>query len=623
VSCAAASFCVAVGSVIDKWNGHGWTELKAPKGTAGDVLHGVVCRRSTFCMAVGTDSGVEANVAEAWNGRAWRTLTTPQNGCGPFCGLAKVACPSISDCIAVGGTESDSDLSDFSEGMAWNGTRWRSTPTPRPGGNSSLSGVSCTGTSSCVAVGNFGTENPPCNCILAATWNGSAWQQISTPPTTGDLTSVSCTAAHACVAAGGDLALSWNGSAWKQLTIAMPGETGTSLSDLTCWRASACMAVGSYTEASGARLTLAEKWSGGAWNVARTRSPADPFSGLSGVSCTLPARCVAVGTRIGASDGYQTLAESWNGTSWRTLATPNPSAEVSELLAVSCPAVGHCVAVGYYDSAGSPQNLAEELTGSGWHVLATSQSGTLTGISCLTTSDCVATGSVFGAKGQRLALAEGWNGSTWSMLPAVSPGATISQLSGVSCPTSSICRAAGSFNSDLTSPLHPLTEVRNGSTWTVQSNPGGSRQLASISCLPSDRCMAVGSNLATRGPHVPSGTAGMVLNGSAWKVTRTASPSGGLRAHLGGVSCSLGMHCMAVGGYVTASGRVIAITETWNTSRWRLRAITTPSPAFGELYGVSCPNMKRCIAVGATGAQQTLAEQWNGSRWTLLKTLNP
>jgi len=616
VSCTSATFCMAVGSVIDSWTGHTWERLQSEKGQS---LSGVACTSTTFCVAVGTSVGDMGNVSEAWNGTTWRSLTTPQNGCVPLCGLSKVACPSATRCVAVGGTASNSGLSDFSSGMAWNGKSWRDTPTPRPDVSSSLSGVSCTGKSSCLAVGNYTSESPACNCILAAGWNGSTWQQVSTPSITGGLSAVSCPAVHACVAVGGGLAVSWDGSTRTQQTIATPGEKSTGLSDVACWSASACMAVGSYTEASGAQLTLAETWNGSAWTVVRTRSPADPFAGLSGVSCFTPTSCIAVGARVGGSDGYQTLAERWGGRHWRVLATPSPGAQVSVLSAVSCTRSSDCVAVGWYDAAGSPQTLAERWDGVSWKVLSTAHPGTLSAVSCPQPSACVAVGSYFAA-GIRLSLAESWNGSSWQVQSTTDPGGTFNQLTGVFCNSTAFCAAVGSY--DISGRLHPLTEMWNGSSWQTQANPGGARQLGAVWCRQPFRCLAVGSTLAARHPQPPAAATAMTWNGAAWAVSRTLTPRKSVSAHLGAVSCP-DAGCQAVGGYAIPSGSVFPLSEGWNGTRWELRGIAAPSPSYNDLFGISCPALGRCIAVGGTGAQETLAERWNGTRWRLMKTLNP
>ena len=625
VSCTRASFCIAVGSVIDQWTGKGWKELAGPPGSSGSLLRGVSCVTASFCMAVGTDGSGEANVAEQWDGRSWRSLKTPGNGCVPFCGMSDVACPSARDCVAVGGTASDSDLADFSSGMAWNGKSWRNTATPAPGGNSSLSGVSCTSAASCLAVGNYGSEVPSCNCVLAASWNGSAWTQVSPPSLAGNLTGVSCRAARSCVAVGGPLAATWTGTTWKQQTIAAPGEAGTQLSDIACWSTSGCLAAGSYTEYSGARLTLAERWNGTTWSVARTRSPADPFAGLSGVSCESAARCVAVGTYVTRSDTLATLAEKWNGGSWSVQPTPNPpGSKVSALTGVSCPTATGCMAVGSADTAGPvAQTLAEKWDGSSWQVVPTSHAGTLTAVSCPTSLSCIAVGSYFDPHGSRLPLAESWNGTTWQVLPLTGPGATLTRLTGIACTGPSNCVAVGAYNTSLTSPLRPLTERWNGSAWAVLANPGGSRQLAAVSCPRHASCMAAGSDLVSSGPHLPTVTTAMAWNGTTWRVSRTATPRGRARAYLGGVACAATTRCQAAGGSVRASGSVAPLAESWNGAAWVLRPVSAPSPAFNDLYGISCFEMTRCVAVGVTGAQQTLAETWNGARWQLTKTLNP
>jgi hypothetical protein len=199
VSCTSATFCLAIGSVVDKWTGRSWKQLNGPGG-----LSGIACLSTSFCMAVGNHGGT-GNLAAEWNGRTWKSLKTPGNGCDPECGLSGVACLSHSDCLAVGGTGSNSGLSDFSEGMKWNGHKWMETPTPAPDVSSSLSGISCVNATRCVAVGNFTSESPSCNCVLAASWNGSRWTQLSAPAVGPSLSAVSCPAANDCVAVGGNL----------------------------------------------------------------------------------------------------------------------------------------------------------------------------------------------------------------------------------------------------------------------------------------------------------------------------------------------------------------------------------------------------------------------------------
>lgn len=54
------------------------------------------------------------------------------------------------------------------------------------------------------------------------------------------------------------------------------------------------------------------------------------------------------------------------------------------------------------------------------------------GISCARANRCIAVGSYDNASGIELAMAQEWNGTTWRLLPAVSPAGN-DQLAGVAC----------------------------------------------------------------------------------------------------------------------------------------------------------------------------------------------
>jgi hypothetical protein len=44
--------------------------------------------------------------------------------------------------------------------QAWDGTAWTIEPSPSPGTDSGLVGVSCPATTSCLAAGSYGTSQP-------------------------------------------------------------------------------------------------------------------------------------------------------------------------------------------------------------------------------------------------------------------------------------------------------------------------------------------------------------------------------------------------------------------------------------------------------------------------------
>jgi hypothetical protein len=74
-----------------------------------------------------------------------------------------------------------------------------------------------------------------------------------------------------------------------------------------------------------------------------------------------------------SSGAYQPLAERWNGSSWAIQPIPNPTgATFSLMTGLSCPSTSICVAVGYYvNSSGIQVTLAERWNGASWAVKST------------------------------------------------------------------------------------------------------------------------------------------------------------------------------------------------------------------------------------------------------------
>ncbi len=243
---------------------------------------------------------------------------------------------------------------------------WSIVASPNQTGGNTLDGVSCVNASFCMATGSSGSGT----ASLAESWNGSSWSIVPSPNSTGgsaNLSSVSCTSASFCMAAGsysassgGDtLAESWNGSSWS--IVASPNPTGssyTSLSGVSCTSASFCMATGTYYTSSGGG-TLAESWNGTSWSIVASPNPTSGnYTSLSGVSCTSASFCMATGG-YSASSGGDTLAESWNGSSWSLDLPIDPAGAVNASLnGVSCEAT-ICTAAGSFKGTGSSQTLVE------------------------------------------------------------------------------------------------------------------------------------------------------------------------------------------------------------------------------------------------------------------------
>jgi hypothetical protein len=387
-------------------------ERAQPVRAASTSLSAVSCTSAGACTAAGyysTGVGEFLTLAERWNGKRWAIQPTPNPN--SFSDLTGVSCTSATACTAVGFSRVFPDEVTLAE--RWSGTKWVIEQTPNVTGYDELSAVSCASATACAAVGCTSAKH---TSTLAERWNGSAWAVTRTPKLTGNhaLSGVSCTSARACTAVGNatstatpfgvTLAERWNGRRWTVQPTPSPGRyTDDTLSGLSCTSAAACTAVGSVTSGqSSLQVTLAEAWNGRKWAVQPTSKPGQgQLMWLSGVSCPSAAACVAAGYN-GAAAGV-TLAEAWNGTAWASQRTPNPTgAQPSALSGISCPSAGACMAAGH----------------------ATNQA------------------SIFGD----VTMAERWNGSTWTVIPAPSPAGDVT-MGAVSCTSATACTLVGSYAS--------------------------------------------------------------------------------------------------------------------------------------------------------------------------------
>ena len=255
------------------------------------------------------------------------------------------------------------------------------------------------------------------------------------------------------------------------------------------------------------------------------------FSGaaLEGVSCTGRKQCTATGlasTRTGKN--YKPLAERWNGTTWAKQTTPIPN--------------------------------------SGGFL-----GGTLiAGVSCTSSSACMAAGYAYSAKTYRL-LGEGWNGRTWS-IQADSTPAVVGEPFHISCTWAKDCSAVGQRNSGST-----LAEHWNGRRWSTEATKH-TGELDGVSCPATGNCTAVGWNNADK-------VLAAHWNGKAWSDESAVNTQPA--TFLEGVSCPATTACIAVGTAGTASSTALVtapLAEEWTGGTWT--ALTVPDPgASGDLVG--------------------------------------
>jgi hypothetical protein len=407
VSCVSPVWCEAVGwnanlALAAKWNGTSWN-LQPTKNPAGGTpasstfngFYAVSCSDTNSCEAGGYYLRADSSftepdrraLAEVWNGTSWQIEDAAQPNGATTNVLDAVSCASATFCEAVGWRF---DVTEDQTGLAevWNGTRWRFQRVPRPaefdGLRLVLNGVSCVSARFCEAVGDsFSQSN-------ALRWNGKTWTaQIVPHP--DHLASVSCTSPTFCVAVGQGGAVMWDGHAWSNL----PSDITFAYNSVSCVSIHFCEATGYPTTGS---RSYAEIWNGTSWARQATPVPTGAANLVLGsISCTAARSCEAAGSYENTSTSVM-LAEQWDGTAWRIQHPPSPKASTSTALTgVWCTSPSFCAAVGRADTAPGP--LALVWDGSSWKLRSTASlpspaGGGFNGVSCSSSHICMAVGSL-------------------------------------------------------------------------------------------------------------------------------------------------------------------------------------------------------------------------------------
>jgi hypothetical protein len=305
--------------------------------------------------------------------------------------------------------------------------------------------------------------------------------------------------------------------------------------------------------------------------------------------------------------------------SWSIVPTPNTSpSEINLFMAVTCVSSSDCWAFGQGNMGpggpnGNAHALAEHWNGTTWSIVATPSAGLdFNAVSCISSSDCWAVGNGNGSM-----LADHWNGSAWSTIATPSSGALIY---GISCPSSSDCWVVGQGGNGVAAQT--FAEHWNGTSWSIASipdtSPSQNNELFGVTCVSISDCWAVGGVPSTTEP-----TLTVHWNGLAWSIIPSPNAPGHRVNQLGRVTCVGSSDCWAVGFKSrTNSTKELTLTEHWNGTAWSFVGDRNLPGRPNEGYdGVSCFSSSDCWAVGGGGTGpplQSLAEHWNGQRWTLV-----
>ncbi len=382
-------------------------------------------------------------------------------------------------------------------------------------------------------------------------------------------------------------------------------------------RSSPCVAVltglvllGGTVPASAQALT---------WSVVPSPNQGTSRNILQGVSCASAVSCVAVGYYYAGTRDARGLIESWNGARWSVV--PNPQRGGEEFLnSVSCASPTACMAVGlFYDASKNlSETLAESWDGTHWSVVPSPNrsfspggGNSLGAVSCVAATTCMAAGSYSVSSPHLKTMFESWDGTRWSLLPSPSPGSN-PILDSISCVSAAACTAAGTYYKRSSGVLSSnLIESWDGTQWSVVPSPNGAgyNELTGVSCVSATACMAVGSVMASVITTLVES-----WDGTRWSIVPSPDQGAGDN-QLNGVSCAAAATCTAVGYYRPTANSTRTLVESWDGAHWSV--VPSPSPASSPvLNAISCVSPVACTAVGfrfSHAVYQTLTESGSAS----------
>jgi hypothetical protein len=339
-------------------------------GLFANFLTGSAVFSRCDAWAVGFTNGSRfASLAEHWNGRKWKVFPVPDGGGVVHDNfLTAVAGSSGTNVWAVGRYDGGTSAGDYlTLILHWDGSSWRQVPSKNPGGVSQpnlLWGVAATSRSNAWAVGSY--SNGTARQTLIEHWDGTRWRTVPSPNPGGSsrdnqLVSVTATSRSNAWAVGSyfDGSLSqpliehWNGTTWKVAkSPAINSGFGSGLRGVSASSGSNAWAVGHITNSFSAQdVTLAEHWNGTTWKIVKSPDPGQlAGTDLSSVAVTSASNAWAVGIFNNGTTN-QTLIEHWDGTKWKVQPSDDPGGPSSddELAAVAASSRTNAWSVGFSD----------------------------------------------------------------------------------------------------------------------------------------------------------------------------------------------------------------------------------------------------------------------------------
>lgn len=420
-------------ALAEKSSGSAWSTLAtASEGTGAYAeLASVSCASATSCVAAGFEGSASTNdspvaLLEHRSNKGFTALATPLLR-ESEAWVDSVTCVSTTFCLAAGGFytgETDLPLVEL-----WNGSTWRLVAVPTAGIESSFNGASCASATFCQLVGYFDASFGSGPNLLVVTFDGSGFTTVDLPPSDilyaySELYQVSCSSSTSCVAVGqteyGDtpVAVVLSGKRYAIVAMPQPLQEGDPYA-VSCVSATDCEATVEY-DADDATGSDVSRWNGTSWSETVLNVTGAEDVEAEGIDCFSAKRCVATGEVL-THTGWQPFSAIYGGSKWttRVIAYPSGAAE-AYLEGVACTSATSCVAVGgaLTPTGDDDRPFVATLSGSNWSdssYVGTGY-GDLYSVSCPSKSVCFASGTSYpGDTGYNDLLAKDHNG-TWSVV---------------------------------------------------------------------------------------------------------------------------------------------------------------------------------------------------------------
>jgi hypothetical protein len=273
----------------------------------------------------------------------------------------------------------------------------------------------------------------------------------------------------------------------------------------------------------GSPQTLVMHWDGSSWTTVSSPNPTG-YDFLTSVAAVSANDVWAVGWSLNNDySGYNTITMHWDGSSWKTITSPNPT-QYSELTSVTAVSSNDVWAVGFSFGNGI-QTITMHWDGSSWTTIISpnlSSNNYLTSVAAVSSNDVWAAGYTYSGS----TLTMHWDGSSWTIITSPNP-TSYNVLNSITAVSSNDIWAAGYTmadpNTGITQTLIMHWELVNGTyQWVTKPSPNPAtyyNSLTSVAAVSANDVWSVGWTYGGSSYN----TLTMHWDGSSW--TTITSPN--------------------------------------------------------------------------------------------------